>query len=295
MNQRVTYKFENNIELFIKREDLIDPLISGNKYRKLKYNIEFARNKGYEYLITFGGAYSNHILATAAAGHKYLIKTVGVIRGQEVGQFVDSNPTLKKARELGMEFVFISRQAYKNKLTDQLKSSLLQRFENSFFLPEGGTNELAIKGCQEILTQEDRVFSHICVAVGTGGTMSGLINSSFENQKVIGYSALKGIDFNFILQQLAIKANWEVNYQYHFGGYAKISPMYIQFLNTFFEKFKIPLDPIYTGKMLYGIVNDIKQGKFAENSKILAIHTGGLQAIKGMNQKLKSKCQIVYG
>ncbi len=284
---------EKGIELYIKREDKTDPFVSGNKFRKLKYNIFKAKELGKSTLITFGGAFSNHIVATAVAGNKYGLKTIGFIRGNELAEQLDKilieNPTLKKAFENNMSFEFLSREQYRNKHQTEFLDFLKKNYSNAYIVPEGGTNHEAIKGCEEILTTEDQKFNYICSAVGTGGTISGIINSTSKNQKVIGFPALKGDFLNDEIKKYTQKTNWELNTDYNFGGYAKFNQELIRFINDFHQKTNIPLDPIYTGKMLFGIVDLIKKNHFKKGDKILAIHTGGLQGILGINQKLQKK------
>jgi 1-aminocyclopropane-1-carboxylate deaminase len=285
---------EKDIELFIKREDLLHPVISGNKYRKLFYNIQFAKEKGYTELLSFGGAYSNHILATAGAGSEFGFKTIGVIRGDELGEDLEktlaSNPTLKAAHDFGMEFMFVSRSNYKLKETPSFLEDLQKRFPTSYIIPEGGTNDLAVKGCEAILDKSTAVFDFICVAVGTGGTISGIINAAKPNQKVLGFPALKGSFLKSEIEKnIANSTNWDLVLEYHFGGYAKIDEELITFINTFTKNTNILLDPVYTGKMIYGVFDKIKKGSFPKKSKILLIHTGGLQGIKGMNTVLLKK------
>lgn len=279
-----------DVELFIKREDSIHPFISGNKYRKLKYNIIEAQNLNRKTIVTFGGAFSNHIAATAALGNEFNIHTIGVIRGEELACKIEKNATLMYARECGMDFKFITRDEYRNKETPAFIDKLNDEFEDAYIIPEGGTNNLAIKGCEEILNENDKnVFDYICCPVGTGGTISGLINCSKDSQQVLGFPALKGAFLKTDICKFATKDNWHLITDYHFGGYAKISETLIHFMNQFKEETTIQLDPVYTGKMLFGIVDLIKKGFFPSQSKILAIHTGGLQGIKGMNQRLKQK------
>ncbi|MBT8260918.1 MAG: 1-aminocyclopropane-1-carboxylate deaminase/D-cysteine desulfhydrase [Flavobacteriaceae bacterium] len=278
-----------NIDLWIKREDLNHPFISGNKYRKVKYNIETAKKQGLDTLLTFGGAFSNHIAALASAGKEYGFKTIGVIRGEELGSKINTNPTLNFAKECGMQFKFVSREIYRQKTSEVFIENLKSEFGTFYLLPEGGTNTYAIKGCEEILTQEDRQFDFICSSVGTGGTISGLINASQNHQKIIGFPALKGDFLKHEIKKWTNKTNWELNTNYHFGGYAKINSELVEFINKFKINFGIPLDPVYTGKMLFGIFDMIKKGQFKNGSKILAIHTGGLQGIYGMNKRLKAK------
>ena len=278
-----------SIKLFVRREDLIHPIVSGNKFRKLKYNLLQAKNSGANTLITFGGAFSNHIAATAYAGSVDGFDTIGIIRGEELESKIDSNPTLKFAQSCGMIFEFISREEYRLKDTEQFLNKLKSKYDQFYIVPEGGTNEYAIKGCEEIIGKEDSTYNYITCAVGTGGTIAGIINSSSANQKILGFPSLKGDFLRKDICKFAKKDNWDLIDDYHFGGYGKISPELISFINSFNQKNSIPLDPIYTGKMVFGVLDLIDKNYFPENSKILMIHTGGLQGIEGMNLKLKSK------
>lgn len=287
-NQKVPLE-GSGITLYIKREDELHPLISGNKYRKLKYNLAQARQEQKTTLLTFGGAFSNHILAVAAAGKECGFQTIGVFRGEELEDKVDENPTLHKARALGMVFEFVSREAYRKKDETVFVERLTDKFGDFYLLPEGGTNDLAVKGCEEILTEEDAVFDYVCCAVGTGGTISGLINCSKTSQQVLGFPVLKGDFLNEDICSFAKNNNWKLISDYHFGGYAKVSDELIAFVNEFYLKYQIPLDPVYTGKMVFGVLDMIRKKKFPEDSKILIIHTGGLQGIAGMNKNLRQK------
>lgn len=290
-NQKVHLSLlkEKNITLYIKREDTIHPFISGNKYRKLKYNLLEAKKQGNSKLLTFGGAFSNHIAATAFAGKKAGLKTVGVIRGEELEDIWEENPTLKLAAVHGMDFFFVSRSHYRNKDTPDFHERLKTLFGNFYVLPEGGTNTLAVKGCEEILTEADSEFDFVCSCVGTGGTVAGLINSARPHQTILGFPALKGDFLKQDILKFAHNKNWELIPDYHFGGYAKVDENLIDFINTFKKVTQIPLDPIYTGKMLFGIMDKVKHGFFKPGTRILAIHSGGLQGIKGMNLVLKKK------
>lgn len=275
--------------LYIKREDTIHPLISGNKYRKLKYNLVEAKKQGHSTLLTFGGAFSNHIAAVACAGMEHGFKTIGVIRGEELQDQWQHNPTLALAYAQGMQFHFVSREDYRQKEQESFLQSLKKLFGDFYLLPEGGTNELAVKGCTEILTESDATFDVICCAVGTGGTIAGLINACQKHQKVLGFPALKGDFLNESISRFARNDRWQLVTDYHFGGYAKVTEELIHFINHFKSKTGIPLDPIYTGKMLFGIFDLVNQEVFPRNTQILAIHTGGLQGIQGMNLVLKKK------
>ncbi len=278
-----------NIELFIKREDLLHKYISGNKFRKLKYNFEYVKNNKFKEVITFGGAYSNHISATAYAGKLQNIQTFGIIRGEELENQTTLNYTLNFAKDCGMKLIFVSREDYKKKDASYKVRQLINTLQRPYIIPEGGTNNLAIKGCEEILGNDTKPFDYICTSVGTGGTISGLINTSESHQEILGFSALKGDFLSEDISKFVSKTNWKLNTDYHFGGYGKISEELIHFMNDFKKTYDIPLDPIYTGKMMFGIIDLIKKGYFKENAKILAIHTGGLQGIEGMNETLKLK------
>ena len=294
-NQPVQLPLPDGIQLTIKREDKNHPLVSGNKLRKLKYNIQQALAEGKDTILTFGGAYSNHIAATAAAGNLMGIKTIGVIRGDELECEIDVNPTLNFCKSCGMELFFVSRSDYRNKTSPQFLEMIVNRFgSNVYIAPEGGTNALAVKGTAEILTPQDSAFDVICTAVGTGGTIAGLIEASEPHQTVIGFPALKGVDFlENVIRQYTHKTNWHLVYDYNFGGYAKVNDELIDFLNDFNKSTGIPLDPIYVGKMIFAIFALASKGYFAPNTKILAIHTGGLQGIKGINKKRKAKQKII--
>lgn len=290
MNQKVQLILPKNIQIFLKREDLLHPHISGNKFRKLKYNLLEARKLKLNTILTFGGAFSNHILATAAAAKENDFKAIGVIRGEELVNQYKENPTLVLAEQFRMKFYFVDRETFRLKNDNDFIAELKNEFGDFYLVPEGGTNDLAIKGCEEILTNNDSDFDYICCAVGTGGTISGLINSSnIEKHKIIGFSALKGDFLNDDIRKFAKQDNWKLITDYHFGGYGKVKPELITFLNEFYAQTRIPLDPVYTGKMMFGIVDLIEKGFFPDNAKILAIHTGGLQGIKGINRVLKNK------
>jgi len=290
INVNLALGLPHGVELSVKREDLIHPHIPGNKFRKLKYNFAAAKEQQARVLITFGGAYSNHISAVAELGARSGFKTIGYIRGEELAAKVASNSTLMKAKSLGMELRFLSRERYREKNETPFLENLKKEVPTGYIIPEGGTNELAIRGCEEIIKAKDEIYDYICVAVGTGGTMSGIVRAAKPTQCVLGFQALKG-DFlkDEISKWVGTRTNWKMIDTYGFGGYAKIKPELISFMNTFKAETKIPLDPIYTGKMMFGILDLIEKRYFKENSKVLAIHSGGLQGIAGMNVKLKQK------
>jgi len=285
---------QKNSKLYILREDLIHPEISGNKWRKLKYNIQEAKTEGKDTVLTFGGAYSNHIAATAAAGKHFRLKTIGVIRGEET---LPLNPTLASAKENGMQFKYVAIKDYRNKNFEKFLESLQKEYGDLYIVPEGGSNTLAVKGCAEILGNVNINFDVICCAIGTGGTIAGIISST--QKQVLGFPALKGGEFlrediELLLNDYSAQFDCVVNNDnsylvtdYHFGGYAKVKPELIDFVRNFYVSHNIKLDLIYTGKMLYGIYDLLKNTKQLDNQTIIAIHTGGVQGNKGFEQRLK--------
>ena len=288
VTQEVLLK-NTSVRLFIRREDLIHPFVSGNKFRKLKYNLAKAKQEEQTTLLTFGGAFSNHIAAVAFAGKFEGFKTIGIIRGDELAEKVNDNPTLKFAAQNGMQLEFISRDTYRNKTDEVFLLSLKEKFGDFYLIPEGGTNELAVKGCEEILTEEDKNFNFIASAVGTGGTIAGIIKSSLPNQQVLGFPALKGDFLQNEIRNFVSETNWQLVNGFEFGGYGKVTPRLITFMNDFYAETQILLDPIYTAKMVFGVRSLIKDGFFADNSRILMIHTGGIQGIAGINNLLEKK------
>lgn len=274
------------VKLYIKREDLIHSEISGNKWRKLKYNFIEAKAKRLTKILTCGGAYSNHIAAVAAASFDYGFESIGIIRGEEYSTL---NPTLSFAKEKGMKLIYWERGKFRNGFDDQTLNDLMKQEGSFYFIPEGGTNQLAVRGTMEIMDDIVIPFDVIATAVGTGGTLAGLINSEKDvDFRVIGFSALKNTGFldeavkNFTEKSLR---NWEMKNDYAFGGYGKFDKSLISFINWFFINHKIELDPLYTGKMMFGIFDMIKKGLFSKNDVIIALHTGGLQGKKGFNQR----------
>ncbi|WP_422360393.1 1-aminocyclopropane-1-carboxylate deaminase/D-cysteine desulfhydrase [Reichenbachiella sp.] len=275
---------EKKVDVFIKREDLIDTQISGNKWRKLKYNLLEANSQGYGTILTFGGAYSNHIAATAAACRRFGFKSIGIIRGDELN--ANSNTTLQQAATNGMDLQFISRKTYQNRNDETWVRALGEKYQ-AFVIPEGGTNPLALKGVQELIDEITDDFDAILCPVGTGGTLSGIINGLQGHQRAIGISSLKGESYlNDMISELStIDSSWELIHDYHFGGYAKFDSHLIKFINQFYLETQIPLDPIYTGKMMYGLIDLLKKDKFPSGSKLICVHTGGLQGIEGFNNQ----------
>lgn len=277
-----------NIELSIMRLDLIHPRVSGNKFFKLKYNLAQAQKEGKDTLLTFGGAYSNHIFATAEAAKADDFQSIGIIRGERTESL---NPTLFHAESLGMKLHFVDRETYRMKTEANFINQLKDLFGDFFLIPEGGTNELAIKGTREIIGENESQFSHFVVSIGTGGTFAGLAASVSSNQKLIGFSSLKGEFIHSEIEkllsdyQIHSAGSYQVISECHFGGYAKHTPELIAFIQDFHENFGVVLDPIYTGKMAFGIWDLIKKDFFEPQSKILMIHTGGLQGNIGFTER----------
>jgi 1-aminocyclopropane-1-carboxylate deaminase len=284
-------------KIVIKREDLIHPRVSGNKFRKLKYIFQEIKEKEVSALLTFGGAFSNHLAATAYAGKNNGVHTIGIVRGDEWERKINESATLNYCVTQGMELHCVSRDIYTQKEQAPIVSKLMNKMLGLRIIPEGGTEPLAVKGCLEILESEDHDFDVICSSVGTGGTLAGLVNSSNYNQNLIGFNALNNTEIVQTIEELTNKNNWFMENGYTFGGYAKIKPNLISFMNDFYQQYKIPLDPIYTGKMVFGIFDLIKKNKWPWGKKILIIHTGGLQGLQGMNTQLQKKGHptILYG
>ena len=290
---------EHGVTLFMKRDDLIHQEIQGNKWRKLRYNLIAAVQGNHHTILTFGGAYSNHIAASAYACWSAGMDLIAVIRGEESSK---DNPTLSMAMELGTELHFVSRLAYHRKTEKNFIDGLKKQFGRFYLIPEGGANSEGVKGCSEILEEVDHDFDIVCCAMGTGTTVAGLILSLKENQKLIGIPALKGGKFlkDEVLGLIELaklkpthqdldSIDWELAADYHFGGFAKMKPELMDFINGFQKRNGIPLDPVYTGKMMFGIYDMIKKGEIESGKTILAIHTGGLQGWEGMKDQGKSR------
>ena len=284
----VEIPIESKVRLFIKREDLTHPEISGNKYWKMFYNVKkyLEKEVSERKIITFGGAFSNHIAAAAALGNEFGIKTLGVIRGNELEDSWQENPTLFSAHQNGMSFRFVTRETYRYK--ERLMAELQEEFPESLVVPEGGTNENAVEGIQYMLTDETNDFDYICSAVGTGGTVSGLSKFAQPHQKIIGFKAVKDNSLENRIKNLSKKDNFTL-VDASDGGFGKITDENVRFINEFYQYFGIVLEPVYTGKMLRKIFEMIADDYFPANSKILAFHTGGLQGIVGANEMLKKK------
>jgi len=276
------------VKLFIKREDLIHPNISGNKYWKLFFNINnyLAKSPGKPYIITFGGAYSNHISAVSALGSLAKIPTLGVIRGEELKDKWRDNPTLLSAKRNGMNLQFVTREEYRYK--EKLTEFLQKEFPEALIVPEGGTNEEAVAGIKMMLNDETKDFDYLCTAVGTGGTIAGISNFCEENQKVMGFKVVDDDSLEQKIKGLTLKENFNL-IDSSLGGYGRINDDNVRFINDFKERYRIPLEPIYTGKMMQKVFELTEEGYFPENSKVLCFHTGGLQGIEGANLLLEKQ------
>ena len=277
-----------DVEIFLKREDLIHPDISGNKYWKLFYNVNHYLNQKIEkpFIITFGGAFSNHIATVAAFGRIFSIPTMGIIRGEELEARFLENVTLRKAHENGMDFRFVNRTDYRDK--DAITEKLRNEFPEALIVPEGGSNLQAVEGVKFMLTEHTKDFDYLCTAVGTGGSIAGISKYAEENQKVIGFTVVRDISLEQKIRELSTKNNFNL-IEADYEGYGKISDEIVRFINDFWKQYNIPLDPVYTGKMMMRLFQLVEEGFFPAGSRILAFHTGGLQGIEGANQLLRNK------
>ena len=278
------------VRLLLWRDDLAHPDLPGNKARKLKYNLAAARQQGHRTLLTFGGAYSNHIAAVAAAGRLFGFKTIGLIRGDAPAPGLALNPTLARAAADGMALHYLDRSTYRRRAEPAFLAEALAEFGPAYLLPEGGTNALALPGCAELVAEirQQVAFDALAVAVGTGGTLAGLLTGLVGPEQAVGVAALK--NGGFLWDEVAALAraatgqtytNYAVQTDYHFGGYAKYSAELLDFMAQFRQRHGVLLDPIYTGKLLFGVLDLIARGHFAPGSTVVVIHTGGQQAWAG--------------
>lgn len=284
---------EKGVRVLMKRDDLYylpvepgDHAFCGNKWRKLKYNLLEAQAGNYTTLCTFGGAFSNHIAASAAAGVLFGFKTIGIIRGEASETL---NPTLAFARRCGMELHYVDRERYRDKGALNIAEITGIRSDSLYILPEGGTNALALQGCrelaQEILAEERPDIC--CVSCGTGGTFVGLLQGFEGKVEMMGFSALKGSFMHEHIKGLLRTYDtpdldaWSLNTAYHFGGYARCNTVLVDFIHAFKARHGILLDPVYTGKLCYGVVDLIREGAFPRGTTICLVHTGGLQGNRG--------------
>ena len=284
-----------NARLLLLRDDLAHPELPGNKWRKLKYNLAEATSQGHHTLLTFGGAFSNHIAAVAAAGRLTGLRTIGLIRGEETQPL---NPTLAQATANGMALRYLSREAYRRKSEPEFLEKLLQETGPAYVIPEGGSNGLALPGCAELVTelQAETDFDYLCVACGTGGTLAGLLTGLAQQQQAVGVAALKNGGFisaeiDALTQAATGRTypNYDLRTEYHLGGYARFSPELLHFIREFENQHGVLLDPIYTGKLLWGVLDLLRQGYFRPSATVVAVHTGGLQGWAGFRQRFGSR------
>ncbi|MBO0358205.1 1-aminocyclopropane-1-carboxylate deaminase/D-cysteine desulfhydrase [Hymenobacter sp. BT186] len=284
-----------NIRLLLLRDDLAHPKLPGNKWRKLKYNLMAARQAGHHTLLTFGGSFSNHIAAVAAAGRLHNFRTIGLIRGEETQPL---NPTLARATADGMQLRYLNRTSYRRKQDPAFLAELLHETGPAYLIPEGGSNALALPGCAELVTELAAAtsFDYLCVACGTGGTLAGLLAGMAGQGQAVGVATLKGgeflrTDINQLTQTATGRTylNYDLRTDYHLGGYAHFSPELLRFIQEFEATYGILLDPIYTGKLLYAIFDLLRQDYFAPNSTVIAVHTGGLQGWTGFQQRFGNR------
>ncbi len=269
------------IELWMKRDDLLHPIISGNKWRKLKYSLDHALSLGSDTLISMGGAYSNHLHALAYAGKVLGLKTIGFIRGEQPETLT---PTLQDMKTWGMELTFVSRSEYRTLRQYKNWHDLPGLKLGQYWLTEGGAQMLALQGVGELVVETKISYDTFCVPCGTGTTLAGIIDAVPEQVSVLGFAALKNA--GFLTSEVAAmlsqsRNNWRINLDYHFGGFAKINNELSAFIEDFELKTAIPLEPIYTGKMMYAVYNLIKNHYFKPGRRIIAVHTGGLQGKRG--------------
>ncbi len=280
----------SGVRMFVKRDDLIDPLISGNKWRKLKYNLAEAKRQGQDTLLSFGGAYSNHIHALAHAGRRHGFRTIGVIRGH---WHRGLNATLRDAEACGMELFFVSADEYRQRQQPEFQRQLHRRFGDFYLLPEGGSNALATRGCRELVDeleqQLEEGFDVVAVACGTGATLAGLAQGLRPGQRAVGVAVLKNAAF--LHDQITrLKASWDggdwsLILDGHRGGYARFDPELLEYVRDFRQRFDVPLEPIYTGKLFFQLERMVRRRCFAPGSRIVAVHTGGLQGLAGLREK----------
>lgn len=278
------------LRLYVKRDDLIHPVVSGNKWRKLKYNLLHLLKEEKEGLITFGGAYSNHLIAVAAACNQHNIPCVGIVRGDKESAF---NSTLKKCALLGMKLCFVNRSLYRTKSDKNFIVDNWPQYAGYFMVPEGGANSFGIRGCSELMDEQARIYDHLVVSSGTATTALGIL-SSLRKENLIVFSALKREMATEEKLKSAAKHQSKLNQlhyfdEHEFGGFAKINQELIDFTRDFYQRYGIQLDLIYNAKMFFKLFKLIKQGYFPAGSKILCIHTGGLQGNLGMEERYQFK------
>lgn len=285
---------EHGINVFVKRDDLIHPIISGNKFRKLKYSLEHARNHGFKGILSFGGAFSNHIHALAYACKQANLKSLGIIRGES---FYAKNPTLSDAQRWGMDLKFVNRETYKKRYNNDYLTDIQNEFPDYYIVPEGGSNKHALQGVAEVIDEinNELQWDHMITPVGSGGTLAGLIGGDNNKHKLIGIAVLKQAEYlnNEIMALLPENKkhfdNWQLALDYHCGGYAKFNKEAEQKMLTFAKQLNLPIEPLYSGKMILALFDFIAKGKFNKGSTVVILHTGGLQGLSGLAMQNKIK------
>ncbi|WP_371376608.1 1-aminocyclopropane-1-carboxylate deaminase/D-cysteine desulfhydrase [Thalassotalea aquiviva] len=280
---------KHKITLIIKRDDCIHPIISGNKWRKLKYNLVEAKAQNKSIIISFGGAFSNHIHALAYAGKVHGIKTLAIIRGEPEYQ---SNFTLTQARKWGMTLKFVDRATYKLRQQESYQQQLLQQYPNSYLVPEGGSNQLALPGVGEVISElnQQTNFDYLLTPVGSGGTLAGLVKADANQHHLLGIAVLKhqgylNDEVNTLLQDNELFTNWQILDDFHCGGYGKFTAEQAEKIRAFSLQTNVPFEPVYSGKMVLAFLTLLEQGYFKPNSKVVLLHTGGLQGLGGLCER----------
>lgn len=268
-----------NLTVDVLRLDLIHPIISGNKWFKLKYNLQQITDLGFKQVLTFGGPYSNHLVATAAAAKYFGISSVGIVRGEF--DETQLSPTMQACKEFGMQLIFVSRADYSKKNESAFLNQLQTQYPNAFIIPEGGANEWGRKGCVEINKYISDSYTHICCSIGSGTTFTGLCNAAADHQQLIGFVPMK--QGNYLTKDISDwvnkkkTSNWQLTDEFHFGGFGKYNQELLNFMNTMYFQFRLPLDFVYTAKMMMGVKVLSERDFFPAQSRIICIHSGGLQ------------------
>jgi len=294
--QRIEHELfhEHGVELYIKREDLVHPQISGNKWYKLKHNLQYAKQQGYTRLVSFGGAFSNHLHALAYAGQQFSFETLGFVRGERIEPL---NPTLADAEQWGMRLEFLNRSDYRQRRDAEFVAQLVEPFQPCFIIPEGGANQWALAGCAEIVAgikSQLSDFDYVCLPCGTGATLAGVVAALDERVEVFGFSALKGAtslagEIAAMIAEFSDTntTQWQLVDKFHCGGFAKITPELVAFMQNWQQQTGVALDPIYTGKMMLGLCELVKRGYFPAGAKVVTVHTGGMQGVRGMQAQMQ--------
>lgn len=284
---------QHDVALYIKREDLVHTQISGNKWYKLKHNLQHAKDQGFSRLVSFGGAFSNHLHALAFAGQQFAFETIGVVRGERPERL---NPTLADAEEWGMRLHFVSRADYRRRHDAEFVAKLVEPYQPCFVIPEGGANQWALAGCRDIvagINQQLTDFDVVCVPCGTGATLAGIVSALDGRAEVLGFSALKGAtslinEISVMVAEFDAKSatQWHLIDEFHCGGFAKMTSELVAFMQGWQQQTGVALDPVYTGKMMMGLCELLKRGYFPAGTTIVAVHTGGMQGLRGMQDRI---------